>query len=682
MNPAQKTGTDVPMNDQTTNQYESIPPFTADTPLPQIGELIQHNESHYKQLLQHLPVAVYTCDMAGKITFFNLAATLLWGRTPELGKDMWCGSARIYRPNGTRLPLDDCPMARTLKEGRPIPGEEIIIERPDGMRVFVNPFPQPVFDSTGTMTGAVNLLIDITTRKQNEEKLANHAAIVSSSDDAIISKTLEGIITSWNIGAQRIFGYTAQEMIGQPINKLIPADRQNEEPAIIERLKRGERVDHFETKRITKDHRLLDISLTISPIKDKYGNILGASKIARDITAQRNAERSLRDEEERLRMAVESTKLGTWEYDAYNHTLGCSEESRKIWGIPAGIPMDKSLLIKLLYPADLDRVLQKIRQLTNPVNAGKFDIQCRIHRYDDNDIRWIAIQGKVHFDAHHIAEKYLGTILDITDEKMAKERLENMVLLRTKELTAMNEQLKKSNHALEQFAYIASHDLQEPLRKIQVFSELIQNKLPLEDSLQHYFNKVTSSAQRMSRLIRDVLEYSRLSAVETPFVSTDLNLIVKDVLAEFEVMIDQKKAVIRYDTLPVIKGNPLQLNQLFRNLIGNSLKFCISDPEITISTGLYPATQIPGYVPINKKDEYFTGIIFKDNGIGFSPQYAEQIFSIFQRLNTHQAFSGTGIGLALCKKIVENHHGIISAKSELGAGATFSIFIPTTPYNA
>jgi len=681
MNPAQKTETDVPMNEQAMNQHENIPPFTADTPLPQIGELIQHNESHYKQLLQHLPVAVYTCNMAGKITFFNLAATLLWGRTPEIGIDMWCGSWKIYRPDGSILPLEDCPMAKTLREGRPILGEEIIIEHPDGVRVSVNPFPQPIIDSTGKMTGAVNLLIDITARKQNEEKLAIHAAIVSSSDDAIISKTLEGIITSWNIGAQRIFGYTEQEMIGQHINKLIPIDRKDEEPGIINRLKCGERVDHFETKRVTKDGRLLDISLTISPIKDKYGNILGASKIARDITEQRKAERLLRDGEERFRMAVASTKLGTWEYDAHTHALEWSEESRKIWGIPEDMPLDQTHLIGLLYPADVDMVLQKVKQLTNPVNAGKFGIQFRIHRYNDNDIRWVAIQGKVHFDAHHIVEKFIGTLLDITDEKMAKERLENMVLLRTKELTAMNEQLKKSNHALEQFAYIASHDLQEPLRKIQVFSELIQNKLPLDDNLQSYFDKVTSSAHRMSRLIRDVLDYSRLSAVETPFVSTDLNLIMMDVLAEFEVLIDQKKAVIRYDTLPVIKGNPLQLNQLFRNLIGNSLKFCITDPEITISTGLYPATQIPGYVPINKKDEYFTGIIFKDNGIGFSPQYAEQIFSIFQRLNTHQAFSGTGIGLALCKKIVENHHGIISASSELGAGATFSIFLPAqTPH--
>jgi PAS domain S-box-containing protein len=676
MNPELMSDTDAPFNGKENNQQEDILLSGATTPLPQIVEFMQQNALHYKQLLQALPVAIYTCDLGGRITFYNLAAEKLWGKTPEIDKDLWCGSWKIYRPDGSTLPLEDCPMARTLKEGRAILGEEIIIERPDGKRIFVTPFPQPIYSNTGEMTGAVNLLVDITIHKQSEEKLANHAAIVASSDDAIISKNLNGIITSWNDGAQRIFGYTESEMIGQHINKIIPKDRLEEEATIIERLRKGERIDHFETKRITKDNRLVDISLTISPIKDYYGNIFGASKIARDITGQRRAERLIREGEERFRMAVESTQIGIWEYDAYYHELRWSEESQKIWGIPVNAPIDKGLLKKLIYPADYDFVLQKVKQIMNPVNAGKFDIQFRIHRQDDNDIRWVSIQGKVHFDAHHIAEKFIGTILDITTEKMAKEKLENMVLLRTKELTQINEQLEKSNHSLEQFAYIASHDLQEPLRKIQVFSELIQNKLPGNDTLQLYFNKVTSSAQRMSRLIRDVLDYSRLSAIDTPFEEVNLNLLMKEVLIEFDVLIEQKKAIIHCENLPVIKGSPLQLSQLFRNLISNSLKFCITDPAITITTNRYNAAQIPGYINSSKIEEHFIGIIFKDNGIGFSPQYAEQIFSIFQRLNTHQAFSGTGIGLALCKKIVENHHGFISAVSEIGAGATFTIFLP------
>jgi PAS domain S-box-containing protein len=339
-------------------------------------------------LLQALPVAVYTTDAAGRITFYNEAAVALWGCRPKLGKSEWCGSWRLYWPDGRLCPHAECPMAIALKEKRAISGAEIVAERPDGTRVSLLAYPTPLMDTSGTLLCGINTLVDITDRKEaerSEQQLAaivessddvilsqdlndiellippdrrdeeslilervrrggrvknyetvrrrkdgslvdvsltvspikngqgrvigaskiEHditdrkkaeeasqrlAAIVESSDDAIISKDLNGIIKSWNSGAERLFGYTAKEIIGKPVTILIPPDRQDEEPGILERIRRGERIDHYETVRQRKDGSRVEISLTVSAVKDADGRVIGASKIARDISERRRAE--------------------------------------------------------------------------------------------------------------------------------------------------------------------------------------------------------------------------------------------------------------------------------------------------------------------------------------------------------------------------------------------------------
>jgi PAS domain S-box-containing protein len=520
-----------------------------------------------QQLIQALPAAIYTCDASGYILTYNQAAATLWGREPEIGKEAWCGCTRIFTIDGKALPLDQCPMAISIKEGREIQDSAIIIERPDGNRRIIMPHPKPFFNAAGKVTGAVNMLVDITDHKYIEESNGHFAAIVESSDDAIISKTLDGIVTSWNNSAERIFGYTAREMIGFSITKIVPFDRLDEEPKILERLKRGERIDHFETKRLAKDGRLLDISLCISTVKNNKGVIIGASKIARDITAQKRAEQQIRESEERLRLAIEN------------------------------------------------------------------------------------------------------------EQKKAKAELEKMVLARTSELLTTNSALEKSNHELEQFAYIASHDLQEPLRKIQTFADMVKEHLNDSKLTENYFNKIYSSAKRMSSLINDVLNYSRLTKTGEQFQKTDLNKVLKDVLFDYELLIEQKQAVVTYTDLPIIKGIPLQLHQLFANLISNSLKFSEINPAINITSKMLLPSEAGNYPQLEENREYVK-LVFSDNGIGFEQQYAEQIFIIFQRLNNMRTYRGTGIGLALCKKIVDHHDGVIIAKSALGTGATFTIILP------
>jgi len=244
----------------------------------------------YRQILEALPAAIYATDTQGRLTYFNDAAVALWGRRPTLGEDWWRGSWRLFWPDGTEMSHEECPMAITLRTGKTVRGVEAIAARPDGTRFPFIPFPTPIHDEKGRLVGAVNMLIDISDRKQSEMAAQRLAAIVESSEDAIVSKDLNGIITSWNASAERIFGYSADEVIGKPVTILIPPDHVDEEPRLLERIRRGERTDHYETIRRRKDGSLIPVSLTISPIRDASGQIIGASKIARDNTERKRAE--------------------------------------------------------------------------------------------------------------------------------------------------------------------------------------------------------------------------------------------------------------------------------------------------------------------------------------------------------------------------------------------------------
>jgi PAS domain S-box-containing protein len=267
-------------------------------------------------------------------------------------------------------------------------------------------------------------------------------------------------------------------------------------------------------------------------------------------------------------------------------------------------------------------------------------------------------------DKNNNTDRVLVIGHDITSIMWANEKLKTV-----------NTDLEKSNRDLEQFAYVASHDLQEPLRKIQTFSELSEKNVQHPEILKRYLQKINSSAHRMSDLIKAVLNYSRLSKSENEWAPIDLNAIVDSIKTDLELLIEEKQAVITAAGLPVITGIPLQINQLFLNLISNSLKFSDAPPRITITANTVPGKQIKTESEINKKED-FTELVFSDNGIGFEQQYADRIFSIFQRLHSGPKYGGTGIGLALCKKIAENHGGAISVESEPGKGTRFFVYLP------
>lgn len=254
---------------------------------------LRESERQYSQLVQCLPAAVYTTDARGHVRLYNEAAVALWGQQPQMDKPLWCGFGPVYRPDGTALPLEECPMAITLREGRSVRGEELIIERPDGIRRNALPYSDPIYDVSGKLIGAINMLLDVTESRQAEAAAQRLAAIVQSSDDAIISKDLNSIIKTWNAGAERLFGYRAEEVVGQSVSLLMPADRWTEEPGILARIRNGKPVENYETIRRRKDGSMIEVSLTVSSIRDAKGRVIGASQIARDVTRQKQAEREL-----------------------------------------------------------------------------------------------------------------------------------------------------------------------------------------------------------------------------------------------------------------------------------------------------------------------------------------------------------------------------------------------------
>jgi signal transduction histidine kinase/FixJ family two-component response regulator len=271
--------------------------------------------------------------------------------------------------------------------------------------------------------------------------------------------------------------------------------------------------------------------------------------------------------------------------------------------------------------------------------------------------------------------RWVGTLSSIHEQKMMNEVLEQKVAERTKELVETNRNLETMNHELQQFTSVASHDLKEPLRKIQFYGNLVQERANLEQGLASHLDKVINSSRRMNSLINDLLSFASLSSPAT-FVLTEINPIIDDILSDLELLIQEKKATIQVDPIPPIEAIPGLMRQLFQNLVSNAIKFSKADvpPVIKISAEIFTPSEVNPHWQTNTK---YCSIKVQDNGIGFDEKYSNKIFTLFQRLNKKDEYEGTGIGLAIAKKIVDKHNGVIDVKSSPGEGSVFSVILPT-----
>jgi len=328
-----------------------------------------------------------------------------------------------------------------------------------------------------------------------------------------------------------------------------------------------------------------------------------------------------------------------------------------------------------------DKSKDVVRSWMHSVATGEdFYKEFQLKRHD-GEYRWHLTRALAIRNEEGTIVSWIGTTTDIHDQKTFLVELERKVQQRTQLLKESNIELEHSNKNLEQFAFIASHDLQEPLRKIKTYSNMLSDKFSgqLADDGKAMLDKIHSSADRMSDLIKDVLNFSRIENSENLFVETDINDILHQVLVDFNLLIAEKKAVINIGKLPIIEAIPLLINQLFYNLISNSLKFMRAgvSPVVTITSRFMESSEVQKFASLTPALSYCE-IVFKDNGIGFNERYAEKLFQIFQRLHSTQQIPGTGIGLALCKKLVITHHGEIFARSIENVGTSFYIILPLT----
>jgi PAS domain S-box-containing protein len=410
-------------------------------------------------------------------------------------------------------------------------------------------------------------------------------------------------------------------------------------------------------------------NFVFQPLCDPDDAISGVMVLAHEITELVESRRKIAESEHRFRTVADSAPVMIWmagpgrEFNFVNkgwlQFTGRKGEQEAGNGWQEGV-----------HPDDLPGLQQLF---TDAYNARKgFTREFRLRRHD-GQYRYVSVVAVPRYGSDGSFAGFIGSCLDKQDQKEAAEALEWEVEKRTRDLTIANSQLERSNRELEQFAYAASHDMQEPLRKIQTFASFLEENAPeaLAETPRRFITKIRESAKRMAGIIDDLLHYSRQGRNDLGFVETDLNGVIAGVRSDLELLIQQKGGSISADHLPMIQAVPLQMHQLFYNLINNALKF--SRP------GVPPEIRIKAKV-IHKDEEknsppYFV-ITVQDNGIGFEQQYADKIFQLFQRLNDRYSYSGTGIGLALCKKIVVNHGGEITARSEPDKGATFTILLP------
>ncbi|GLU54811.1 sensor histidine kinase [Dyadobacter frigoris] len=389
-----------------------------------------------------------------------------------------------------------------------------------------------------------------------------------------------------------------------------------------------------------------------------------------DISAERNVEAQLTYLQKLSAEAEETMEFGSWIWDIQNGRYEWTEGMYKLMGYgPESLPVEKlssATFKKNIHPDDVAFISEKLRNVLSYTDA--YILEFRIIA-EGGEEKYLYVRGHNSIDevtGHNIS---IGTAFNVTTLREIQSELERKV-----------SDLNKSNEDLEQFAYVASHDLQEPLRKIISFGERLESKTKdvLDQDQQVYLSRILSATRRMQKMINNLLEFSRVSSLSNVFEPTDLNDILRSTLSDLEVTIQQKHALMEIDKLPLIDANPTQMSQLFINLISNSLKFTRSETAPVISLRV---TELPVSEVLKRKmptEKNYIKITLKDNGIGFSNENASRIFTIFQRLRGRSEYEGAGIGLSVCKKVVEGHHGSIEAFGIPDQGATFEIILPVS----
>jgi PAS domain S-box-containing protein len=599
-------------------------------------EQLARSERQLSSIIESISDGFVALDREWCFTYVNAEAARLahMNQSEMIGKKVW----ELF-PQAIGSPVYN-ELQRSMEEQTPVTQEVVYTEYRQTLRLRAYP----------STSGISIYIVDISKEKEAAASTALLAAIVESSSDAIIGEDLDGVIKTWNKGAEQIFGYTAAEMIGQPVTVLAVPGGADELPMILERICRGERVEHYETLRRTKSGRVVDVSLTVSPIRNAEGQVVGASKVARDITDRKAAEQALRSSEARLTMALEAGSMGVWEWDIRSGRVAWSSQLEVMHGIePGSFGGTFDHFRRKIHSADRDRVLDALARAVEA--RADYRTEYRAERPDQR-LMWVETCGRIVFDECGEPDRMLGVSMDITARKAADE-----------ELLRQRDKLARSNADLRDLTYAASHDLQEPLRNVATFVQLLAKlyKGKLDADADELISFILQSTARMTALIKDLLGYSRvISGGQSSFTDVALNDAVDSALRNVQAAVMESGAAVDVGPLPTVRGDQVQLVQLFQNLISNAIKYRSSEP---------PRIQIAA---AESDGEWLLSV--RDNGEGIDPSYREMIFGVFKRLHGSD-YPGTGMGLAICKRIVEKHGGRIWVESEPGQGATFRFSI-------
>lgn len=482
-------------------------------------------------------------------------------------------------------------------------------------------------------------------RSQIEVSLEFSAAIVELSNDAIIAKDLEGVIHVWNAAATTLFGYSREEMIGEPILRLIPEDRRHEEKFVMDSLLRGEAVTEFRTVRLRKDGGTVNVTISVTPLRSEDGRVIGGVKTIRDAA-------DLSQLEARFRLFVDAAPNALVVVNDEGRIAFVSQQTERLFGYGRKelIGQPVGLLIPERFRAGHDAFRQAFRR--NPearvMGAGR-DLCGRC-----KDGTEVPVEIALNAIATPTGTLVLASLFDIRKRKRALAQLEKK-----------QSELQRSNQDLEQFAYVASHDLQEPLRAISGFVEILEKRYvqQLDARAKEYIGHVVDGCNRMRALIDDLLAFSRIGRIEGKVRTANCEASLAAAMANLSSSIAESGAQITKGALPVVGVEPSHITMLFQNLIGNALKF-------------RQPSQAPQIHVEARTEQGRARFSVADNGIGIAPEHFERIFRVFQRLHTRNEYPGTGIGLAICKRIVEHNGGTISLESSPGAGTTFHFDLP------
>ncbi|HET7226075.1 MAG TPA: PAS domain S-box protein [Candidatus Eisenbacteria bacterium] len=523
----------------------------------------------------------------------------------------------------------------------------------------------PVMDAHGERFAWLGIAVDTEQSQRTVREHALYSAVVQSSEDAIVTKTLDGIVTSWNKAAERVFGYSAEEMVGRHLSILLPPDRPDEIRHILERLRRGERIQQLETRRRRKDGRIIDVSVTTSPVRDASGHVVGASSIKRDISEQRRMHEALRESEERFRLMADAMPHLVWTSGAD----GMPDYFNRRWRDYAGRREWEGFAFedwgRLIHPEDAQRVQDA--WFAAVAENEPFAAEYRLRAVGSRMWRWHLARALPVRDSHGELLRWIGSSTDIDDQKRAQEQLRSMAESLERRVAERTADLIARTNQLAAFSYSASHDLRAPLRAVRGYLDTLLDELGPGSNprIDDYATRISDAIDRMDRLVRELLDFGRVNAVELRAEPASVQDAVASALSQLEGEIAARDArvTVQVTGLPPVTAQPAVLAQVIVNLVSNAIKFVAEGvaPEVTIGAARHGNC---------------VRLWVDDNGIGIAPEHQERIFGIFEQLHGHSRYPGTGVGLALVKSAIDRMQGVLGVESKVGQGSRFWFELP------